>query len=111
MTEEKLLFIWRYQRLDANKLVDVEGNKIQVIFPGYFNTAKGPTFIKSQIRIGSILWFGNVEMQFATSLWYDLDFHLNELYQNVILNVVWFHDLNNQLKGFHPPILELMNKI
>ena len=56
MTEEFLHYIWRFSKLDLFKLETTEGEKIQIVNSGTYNTESGPDFSNARIRIGDQLW-------------------------------------------------------
>ena len=91
-----------------------------MISPGTYNTNQGPDFRDAKIRIDNTIWAGHVELHLQSSDWnrHGHDKDLN--YKNVILHVVWQHDLDTiplyvlELKNRVPKILleryeELMN--
>lgn len=93
MTEELLQYIWRYQRF-KNSLTTVEGNDIEIISAGNYNTNAGPDFLEAKIKIGNTQWAGNIEVHIKSSDWY-LHKHQNDkAYNNIILHVVFEHDIN-----------------
>ncbi len=88
MEELLLHFIWRYQPYILNGLKTVNGEPIEIIDPGLYNTDSGPDFSNAKIRIGQTLWAGNVEMHIKSSDWFNHKHHSNKAYDNVILHVV-----------------------
>jgi len=74
-------------------LVTFHGSPIEIINFGKLNYDAGPDFINAEIVIGNQLWVGCVEMHVNSSDW-DLHHHSKDSsYQNVILHVVWSHDI------------------
>ena len=51
MKEEFLHYLWKYGLYDPDKLIDNEGNIIQVIHPGEYNHDSGPDFFNARILI------------------------------------------------------------
>lgn len=64
---------------------------IEVLFPGELNRDGGPDFRNALIRIGSLIWAGNVEVHRYASEWYTHKHHLDPAYDSVILHVI-LHD-------------------
>lgn len=88
MKEEFLHYLWKYNLYDANKLVDNEGNRIEVLHPGEYNHDSGPDFFNARLRIGGLEWAGNIEVHIKAS---DFDSHRHNLdpaFDNIILHVV-----------------------
>ena len=88
MKEEFLHYLWKYNLYDANKLVDNEGNRIEVLHPGEYNRDSGPDFFNARLRIGGLEWAGNVEVHIKSS---DFDNHRHNFdpaFDNIILHVV-----------------------
>jgi hypothetical protein len=92
MTERLLQFIWQFQYFNKSELTTSAGERIQIIFPGQFNSNQGPDFSDAKIRIGNETWAGNVELHFKTSEWNRHRHHKDSNYNNVILHVVWEDD-------------------
>ncbi|TRO65419.1 DUF2851 family protein [Christiangramia sabulilitoris] len=93
MKEDFLYHVWKFQKFDTVDIETSEGECIHIIHPGSQNYLSGPDFFNAQIQIGEHLWAGNVEMHLRSSDWY---FHRHEAdpnYDNVILHVVWDHDV------------------
>ena len=93
MKEDFLYYVWKFQKFNSERLETANGECIKVIHPGTQNELEGPDFFNAKIEIGEQLWAGNVEMHLKSSDWY---FHQHETdpnYDNVILHVVWEHDI------------------
>lgn len=102
-TEEFLHFVWQ------NKLFNQAGLKVnmqplQIMHQGTSNPYSGPDFSFAKIKIGTTQWVGNVEIHINTSDWYKHNHQTDPAYNNVILHVVFNHDLDDQKL---PPVLEL----
>jgi hypothetical protein len=111
MTEDFLIYIWRYQ-LYAPDLQTSEGQKVIVKNPGLRNTDAGPDFYNAMVRIGSTLWAGNVEVHVKSSDWHLHHHHKDEAYSNIILHVVFEHDKTIIDRNGNPiPTIELKGKI
>jgi len=67
MKEEFLHYLWKYNLYDVHKLVDNEGNRIEVLHPGEYNRDSGPDFFNARLRIAGLEWAGNVEIHIRAS--------------------------------------------
>ena len=66
----------------------VQGESVEVIDTGLHNlTASGPDFFNAKIKIGGVLWAGNVEIHEKSSDWYLHRHERDHAYNNVILHV------------------------
>jgi len=93
MLPERLLhFIWQFQYFNNKNLYTVKGEPLQVIYPGLYNTNRGPDFSQAKIKIGNTLWAGNVELHVHASDWQAHHHEEDELYNNIILHAVWKND-------------------
>ena len=93
MTEALLQFIWRYQLLLAKPLQLVDGTPVQIQHPGQWNTQSGPDFLEASIKYDGLVWHGAIEVHLKSSYWYAHGHHQQPSYDNVILHVVWEHDM------------------
>lgn len=97
MTERLLQYIWQFQYYNRNDLVTDEGEQLQIIHPGSFNTNQGPDFTDAKIKIDDTTWAGSIEIHINTSDWKNHKHSGDKNYKNVILHVVWQHDTNLNL--------------
>ena len=107
MNERLLQFIWQFQYFNKSELCTDTEEKVQIIFPGHYNTDQGPDFKAAKIRVGKTIWAGNIELHIKTSDW---DKHLHQFdsnYNNVILHIVWEHDIARS----DIPVIELKNRV
>lgn len=93
MKEDLLYHLWKFQKFNTENLKTSEGESLKVLHPGVQNELSGPDFFTSKIQIGDQLWAGNVEMHLKSSYWYDHRHEIDSTYDNVILHVVWEHDV------------------
>lgn len=93
MQEDFLHYIWKYKKIDTLKLQTAKGEKITISNVGIHNLNSGPDFFNAQIIIGEQLWAGNVEIHIKSSDWYVHNHENDKNYDNVILHVVWEHDI------------------
>ena len=92
MNEKTLALIWQNRLFDPAGLHTTQGEPVQVVKTGYTNTMSGPDITDAQIRIGDILWTGNVELHTKSSHWTLHKHHLDHAYDNIILHVVYEDD-------------------
>ncbi len=112
MRENFLHYLWRTRRLSPTGLRSTEGESLEVLHPGTYNTHGGPDFTNARIRIGDTVWAGNVEMHLRASDWLAHGHHHNPAYDNVILHVVLEEDqLIVRPGGARIPCLEVAHLI
>lgn len=95
--EDFIHYAWKYKLYDFSSLVTEKDETIEVIQPGLHNSNAGPDFLNAKIKIGDILFVGNVEMHINSSDWYNHKHQTDKAYENVILHVV----LNNDKPVFN----------
>lgn len=93
LTEELFQHIWEFRLFREKGLTTQEGEPVKIINQGQHNRHAGPDFTAARIRIGNTLWVGNVELHLKTSDWYRHKHQYNRQYGNVILHVVFEHDV------------------
>lgn len=106
---EKLLqFIWLHRYFNFKSAYTTEGEKIDILQPGMFNTNQGPDFLNARVRIGSKIWAGHVEVHIHARDW-DRHHHSEDSnYDNVILHVIWQQGTPAQSMANRAiPVLEL----
>jgi hypothetical protein len=86
--EQLLHFSWKHKIFPLTGLKTTDGETIEVIDAGFPNSHAGPDFFNAKLKIGDVLWVGNVEIHEKASSWYSHGHHLNPAYGNVILHVV-----------------------
>ncbi|PNW27375.1 DUF2851 family protein [Formosa algae] len=94
MQEDFLHYLWKYKKFDTSKLRTVLGESIQLLQVGEHNFNSGPDFFNAQLKIEDQLWAGNVEIHIKSSDWYVHHHEIDSAYDNVILHVVWEHDVD-----------------
>jgi hypothetical protein len=88
------------------------GLEVNVINVGTHNHLAGPDFFNARLVIGGQQWAGNVEMHLNASDWYKHGHDDDPNYDNVILHVVWNHDVEIHRRLEAPiPVVELQNLI
>jgi hypothetical protein len=92
MKEEFLHYVWKYGFYHADKLIDQDGNLIEVIHPGEYNHDSGPDFFNARIRMCGTEWAGNVEIHTRASHFELHGHHRDHAFDNVILHVTGEND-------------------
>lgn len=110
MKEDWLHFIWKLKRLPLN-LQTVNGEAIQIIHPGKHNKDSGPDFFEAIIQMNQLRWSGNIEIHIRSSDWLRHKHQDDEAYNNVILHVVYIHDMEVFVNNEKIPVLELKSLI
>lgn len=112
MKEEFLHYVWQYRHYNFLNLKTTDGQRIEVVFPGYHNHDAGPDFLQAVIIIGEIRWVGSVEIHCRSSDWIRHHHQYDDKYKSVVLHVVYEHDKNIQIGDTEPvPTLELKGLI
>jgi Protein of unknown function (DUF2851) len=125
MQENFLHYLWRTRRFNTIMLQTTQGETLEIQDFGEHNSNAGPDFLNATIRLGDIIWVGNIEMHVKSSDWLMHGHQHDEAYKNVILHVVFEDDLNSNslpkdtlTQGEIPPLgvrglpcLELKNRI
>ena len=93
MKEDLLQYIWQFGLFNTSDLQTVAGDSIEIQKQGQLNTDAGPDFFSAKIKIGKTLWAGNVEIHIKSSDWKKHKHSENAAYNNVVLHVVWEHDV------------------
>ena len=112
MKEDFLHYLWKFQNFNTRELKTTAGEIITIIHVGQYLEQAGPDFFNAQICIANQKWAGNVEIHLKSSDWYVHHHEKDNAYENVILHVVWEHDVdifrsNNSVI----PVLELKNYV
>ena len=112
MTERLLQFIWKMQYFNITSLLTVEGEALHILNRGTWNSHQGPDFKDARIRLNQTVWAGNIELHLKSSDW-NLHKHSEDKnYDNIILHVVWEHDVFiRNTSGNTIPTIELQDRV
>lgn len=103
-----LHYIWKHRILPLHELHSTDGRLVEVIDPGLHNRHDGPDFFNAKVKIGGVMWVGNVEIHEKSADWYAHRHDKDEAYNNVILHIASVMDADIvTADGSHPPQLEL----
>ena len=110
--EEFLHYVWRFKSFDFANLKTTNGEVLTILNSGLLNQHAGPDFSHGKIKIGETLWVGNIEIHLKSSDWFRHNHQSDLSYDNVILHVVYQHDIEIERKdGTVLPVLELKDRI
>lgn len=110
MREKSLHFIWENQYFDKSDLRTVQGDEIFIQNVGKYNMLDaGPDFNQGGIILNGIKWVGQIEIHIKSSDWMKHGHQDDTAYANVILHVVYDHDMEIKIAGKTIPTLELRN--
>lgn len=91
--EDFLYYLWKFRKLHLQNLQTTKGERVEIINLGTHNHHAGPDFFNALLKIGNQIWAGNVEMHVKSSDWFVHNHEKDPNYDNVILHVVWEHDI------------------
>jgi hypothetical protein len=110
MQEDFIHFLWKFKKFDVLNVKTIDSRPLQIFDVGQHNFNSGPDFFNAKIKISEQLWAGNVEIHIKSSDWYAHHHETDKAYDNVILHVVWDHDVDIFRKNKSVvPTLELKN--
>lgn len=111
MKEAFLHYLWKTKQIPQNSTL-TSGERLLIQSFGAHNALSGPDFCNVRLQIGNQQWAGNVEMHLKSSHWYAHHHEQDKAYNNVILHIVWQHDVEVfNGNGQVIPTLELQNQI
>lgn len=86
---EKLLhYVWKHRLFPQVNLMTTDRQSVEVIDAGLHNNDAGPDFFNAKLKIGGVMWVGNVELHLKASQWYQHGHERDEAYDNVVMHVV-----------------------
>jgi len=93
MKEDFLHYLWKYKLYAAQVLRTTKNEELVITNSGEHNFIAGPDFFNGQLKINNQFWAGNIEIHLKSSDWYVHGHEKDTYYDNVILHVVWEHDV------------------
>lgn len=88
MKESILHYVWQNKLFNAHSMQTTDGELVEVVDVGKYNTDSGPDFFNAKVKIGDTLWAGNVELHTHSSDWNKHNHQEDSAYDSVILHVV-----------------------
>lgn len=92
MTEKLLQYLWNYKVFNHFDFKDIEGNSVEIIEFGKWNSDAGPDFLDAKIKSNNIIQVGNIELHLKSSDWIFHNHSIDPHYKNIILHVVFQND-------------------
>ncbi|MBI3879911.1 MAG: DUF2851 family protein [Verrucomicrobia bacterium] len=88
---EKLLqAIWQHQRLHRDRLRTLDGRRVRVLHPGFWNHGAGPDFRSAVVQLDADpARSGDIEVDRERAGWHGHGHDTNRNFAGVILHVVW----------------------
>lgn len=112
MKEDFLHYLWEGKHIRHHDLFTTEGQALQILDWGFYNTHDGPDFLNARVSIDGTVWAGNIEMHLRSSIWLEHGHNDDHRYENVILHVVLEEDTPiRRLDGSRIACLELKKLI
>ena len=93
MQEDFIHYLWKHKRFNYNNIKTTAKESVSIVSVGTHNYNSGPDFFAAQLKIGGQLWAGNVEIHVKSSDWFVHNHEQDANYDNVILHIVWEHDV------------------
>ncbi len=91
--ERLLQQVWRHQRFRRGALKTLDGQRVTILHPGFWNREAGPDFRDALVQIGDDPpRSGDVEIDLSPDNWRQHGHHENPAYRHVRLHVVWEAD-------------------
>jgi len=110
MKEEYLHYIYRTKQLGKN-FTTTKGLEVEVLDFGFYNHNSGPDFLECKIKLNGKIWAGQIEFHVKSSDWIKHKHQNDSNYNNVILHLVYKHDLEIKSGKYELPVVELENSI
>ncbi len=89
MPESFLREVWQHRFFSSSSLATSDGARVAVRFPGRLNPDGGPDFTDAIVRIGGVLYRGDVEIHMRAASWHAHRHGFDPHYNRVILHVVF----------------------
>ena len=112
LTEDLLHFIWKHKLLQPGHLATVSGKSLRILQTGEHNLHAGPDFFNARIELNGFTLVGNLEIHIRSSDWNKHGHQSDPAYNQLILHVVYEHDVTVQQNVDHGvEVLELKSHI
>jgi hypothetical protein len=112
MTEKLLQYLWNYKVFKHFDFKDIEGNSVEILEFGKWNSDAGPDFLTATIKFNNLVLAGNIELHVKASDWIFHNHSIDPNYKNIILHVVFHNDTSiDEFTINNIPTLELKEYI
>ncbi|PJJ64085.1 DUF2851 family protein [Chryseobacterium geocarposphaerae] len=112
MNEKLLQYLWNFKVFNNFDFKDTDGNPIEILNFGKWNTDSGPDFLMATIKTKNLILVGNIELHVKSSDWIFHQHSADPNYKNIILHVVYLHDMEiDEFNAQDISTLELRNYI
>ncbi len=88
LPEQVVQQFWYDHAVAAGPVKTLEGHRVEVLSPGWWNHCAGPDFQGAQLEFNGVLYTGDVEIHLEQSAWYQHGHHRDERYNEVLLHVL-----------------------
>ncbi len=88
LSEHAVQCLWYDQLFRAEGLQTIEGQRVRVVSPGWWNHGEGPDFRGAQIEFNGELTTGDVEIDMEPSGWRAHGHYIDARYTEVVLHIV-----------------------
>ena len=89
MKEKFLQNLWKNKVFNPILFKDTDGNSIEILDFGKFNSDAGPDFHSAKIKTQNLIFFGNIEFHTKSSDWLLHGHSHQKDYQSIILHIVF----------------------
>lgn len=97
--EKVIRCIWNDQLIKTDELKTTDGEKIDILFPGYWNFGSGPDFTRIVIKVNGKTYEGDAEIHVYSKDWKAHKHSENPEYDNVVLHVfMWKSAVKNRAR-------------
>jgi len=93
MKEDLLQYIWKMKVIPSLGLKTTDGGSLEVLNFGTLNDNQGPDFLEGHIILDGVEFAGSIEIHINGSHWHAHKHAESRMYDNVILHVVYSHDV------------------
>lgn len=87
--EALLHWVWENRKFNFRNLQTSDGELIRIHHPGHLNKSDGPDFTNAEISIGTLRWYGDIEIHWNHSDWKEHGHHTDPNFNQVVLHVVF----------------------
>jgi len=92
ISESFLRSLWNERFFSKLQLHTTSSLTIEILEYGILNNDSGPDFLNAKIKIGKVIYRGDVEFHTSTSAWNTHNHNRDKRYNSTILHVVLFHN-------------------